>query len=73
MSIPSPSFINTVSVRDLSDDDICDSPFCSLMSELSTESIVDWVQCDTCAKWFHLLCVGLESVEGDWVCSDCMT
>ena len=48
---------------------MCDYPSCSAMScELL---IVNWVQCDTCAKWFHLLCVGLESVEGDWVCSDC--
>ncbi|XP_067685038.1 lysine-specific demethylase 5A-like isoform X3 [Haliotis asinina] len=37
---------------------------------------VNWVQCDSCEKWFHLLCVGLgkEEVSEDeeYVCFQCV-
>ena len=36
---------------------------------------VNWVQCDTCEQWFHLLCVGLaeDEVAGneDYMCFIC--
>lgn len=36
---------------------------------------VNWVQCDSCEKWFHLLCVGLAEDEvsenEDYVCFVC--
>lgn len=35
-------------------------------------SVVDWVQCDNCSKWFHLFCIGLDRVHGHWACKDCV-
>lgn len=36
---------------------------------------MDWVQCDGCNKWFHMVCVGLLKVElkpdEDFVCKSC--
>lgn len=36
---------------------------------------VNWVQCDTCELWFHLLCVGLAddevNDEEDYMCFKC--
>ena len=35
---------------------------------------IEWVQCATCLKWFHLLCLGVEEEdlpEGDWKCAEC--
>lgn len=37
---------------------------------------VNWVQCDTCELWFHLLCIGLGEDEvsenEDYVCFSCV-
>ena len=34
--------------------------------------VIDWVQCDTCQKWFHDACVGWEKeATGDFLCRDC--
>lgn len=36
---------------------------------------MDWVQCDGCNKWFHMVCVGLLKTElkadEDFVCKAC--
>lgn len=36
---------------------------------------VDWVQCDKCEEWFHLICLGLDKKdldeEDDFVCPPC--
>ena len=36
---------------------------------------MDWVQCDACNKWFHMVCVGLLKVQlkpdEDFVCKIC--
>jgi PHD-finger len=36
---------------------------------------VDWVQCDACQKWFHLVCVGLTKMDvsddKDYICRTC--
>ena len=36
---------------------------------------INWVQCDSCEKWFHLLCIGLGEDEvsetEDYVCFSC--
>ena len=34
----------------------------------------NWVACDSCNKWFHILCVDLDKLPGDdepFVCKDC--
>lgn len=42
---------------------------------LSTGTEVDWVQCDGCNKWFHMVCVGLSKgdlkPDEDFVCKSC--
>lgn len=36
---------------------------------------VDWIQCDSCNKWFHMLCVGVDKTkfadEEDYACRLC--
>ncbi|XP_048036623.1 jmjC domain-containing histone demethylation protein 1-like [Megalobrama amblycephala] len=36
--------------------------------------MIDWIQCDRCCRWFHILCVGLQcnsSDETEWFCELC--
>ncbi|TRZ00900.1 hypothetical protein DNTS_013064, partial [Danionella cerebrum] len=38
--------------------------------------LVDWVQCDCCNRWFHMVCVGVSAelaAEEDYVCVRCST
>jgi len=53
------------------DDDECSAAKCLK----PTGEEVNWVQCDRCEKWFHLLCVGLGEDEvsesEDYVCHRC--
>ena len=35
---------------------------------------VEWVQCDKCDSWYHLLCLEIddpEDIAGEWVCPEC--
>ena len=35
---------------------------------------VDWVQCDKCDSWYHLLCLEIddpEDIVDEWVCPEC--
>ena len=36
---------------------------------------VDWVQCDKCEEWFHLICLGVDKKDldedDDFVCPPC--
>ena len=35
---------------------------------------IEWVQCERCLKWYHLLCLGLveeDLTEEEWYCSEC--
>lgn len=39
--------------------------------ELGTETIT-WIGCETCARWFHTLCVDMtETVPDEWCCPVC--
>ena len=64
------------------DDDSCD--ICGYTEEEGIVGIglgmalpsrdIEWVQCDKCMKWYHLLCLGVEGEdlpEGNWLCGKC--
>lgn len=60
------------------DDDDEQEDDCSASKCLKpTGEEVNWVQCDSCELWFHLLCVGLGdddvNDEEDYVCFKCTT
>ncbi|XP_076448659.1 lysine-specific demethylase 5A-like [Babylonia areolata] len=59
-----------------SDDDDNDDEDCAASKCLRPiGNAVNWVQCDSCELWFHLLCVGLGTneicEEEDYVCTKC--
>lgn len=45
-----------------SDEEICEAIPC--LVAMCDRSVVEWVQCDNCSKWFHLFCIGLDRVHG---------
>lgn len=45
------------------EDSICSADQC--IRPTSTE--VNWVQCDTCQLWYHLVCVGLTSESVQYI------
>ncbi|KAL8614742.1 hypothetical protein ACOMHN_055300 [Nucella lapillus] len=50
--------------QDMDSDDNNDDEDCSAVKCLRpTGNAVNWVQCDSCELWFHLLCVGLGTNE----------
>lgn len=63
--------------RKVTDDDTC--KLCTLSTppgskKKCSKKGIEWVQCDTCDDWFHLLCSGLNSMpkeEEDWECAKC--
>ncbi len=53
------------------DTDICPASVCVI--ENSTISPITWIECSLCSKWYHLICVGLESVpKADYHCNSCL-
>lgn len=54
--------------------DVCQKCF---QEETSGDDDVDWIECDTCGKWYHLECVGLDPLSIDqadetfFVCESC--
>ncbi|KAK3610530.1 hypothetical protein CHS0354_008964 [Potamilus streckersoni] len=60
--------------NDDDDDDDIDED-CAAMKCLKPTGEVNWVQCDRCEEWFHLLCVGLAEDEvtedKDYECFRC--
>ena len=51
--------------------EVCSS---CLAEEPPGEEDIDWIACDSCADWFHAICVGLcnENVPDQWQCSSCV-
>ena len=72
---PCPSFVNTVSVRELSDDEICDSPFntYSFFHNVSTHVSYKITHC-TCIMYYVLPCpsivntVSVRELSDDEIC-----
>ncbi|XP_052780089.1 lysine-specific demethylase 5A-like isoform X2 [Mya arenaria] len=58
----------------MADDDESDED-CAALKCLKPTGEVNWVQCDRCEDWFHLLCVGLAedevSEEEEYECFNC--
>ncbi len=38
--------------------------------ELAIETVL-WIGCETCSRWFHTLCVNIETLPDEWHCPDC--
>ncbi|XP_059161364.1 lysine-specific demethylase 5A-like isoform X2 [Physella acuta] len=62
-------------MMDDSDDNDNDEDCSAFKCLRPTGEAVNWVQCDRCELWFHLLCVGLKKEEvrdeEDYVCFSC--
>ncbi|NP_001002166.2 lysine-specific demethylase 5B-B [Danio rerio] len=69
----------SVSASDMSqsEDSEEDMTLCPAESCLQPEGEeVDWVQCDCCNRWFHMICVGVSAelaAEEDYMCVSCST
>ncbi|XP_013066570.2 lysine-specific demethylase 5A-like isoform X1 [Biomphalaria glabrata] len=59
----------------MDDSDDNDEDCSAYKCQRPTGEAVNWVQCDKCELWFHLLCVGLKKEEvrdeEDYVCFSC--
>ncbi|KAH9495294.1 Lysine-specific demethylase 5A [Bulinus truncatus] len=59
----------------MDDSDDNDEDCSAFKCQRPTGEAVNWVQCDRCELWFHLLCVGLKKEEvrdeDDYVCFSC--
>ena len=51
-------------------EEICEASPCSV--SMCDQLVVEWVQCDSCSKWFHLFCINIDRVHDDWVCQCCV-
>ena len=56
--------------KDIDTEENCDASPCSV--SMCDQSVVDWVQCESCTKWFHLFCVDLDRVGDNWICELCV-
>lgn len=52
-----------VSEEEKTEDSVCSAGQCIK----PTSSEVNWVQCDTCQLWYHLVCVGLTSESVQYI------
>ena len=42
------------------EDEVCDLPFC-----LEPMGQVQWINCEKCERWLHMICHGLEEIPKD--------
>ena len=69
MQTTSDSPAPVVTVVDL---EVCN--MCKRVEPESGEDDVQWIECDTCECWYHVVCVGMDETDcGDtyFVCEDC--
>ncbi|XP_067283522.1 uncharacterized protein [Pseudorasbora parva] len=55
---------------------IDDGSYCSICKSTlppgSNAEVDEWIQCDLCQLWFHMACVGADTVpDGEWLCHKC--
>ena len=40
-----------------------------------SNNVLEWICCDSCNRWFHYICVGLDEAEDysdvEWRCDEC--
>ena len=63
--------LGAVSEEEEEEEEECEANPCTITeTELKT---VEWVQCDGCARWYHLNCLGLQlkTINDSWYCSMC--
>jgi hypothetical protein len=44
---------------------------CKQRYPAQSTSTVDWIGCDNCGQWFHYICCGYTSGQGDFFCIQC--
>ena len=49
-------------------EELCEATPCTVTCE---DSIVEWGECEGCARWFHQFCVKVTTVN-NWFCDDCV-
>ncbi|KAK7149262.1 hypothetical protein R3I94_008782 [Phoxinus phoxinus] len=53
-----------------------DGSYCSICKNTlppgSNAEVDEWIQCDLCQLWFHMVCVEADTVpDGEWLCHKC--
>ena len=33
---------------------------------------IDWLQCDKCPRWYHIVCVGVRNTAAEFICDMCI-
>jgi len=33
---------------------------------------IDWLQCDKCPRWYHVVCVGVRNTAAEYTCDKCI-
>jgi len=55
-------------------DDICHA--CDSVNPPACKNIkvhlIDWLQCDKCPRWYHVVCVGVRNTGAEYTCDMCM-
>ena len=61
-----------VDVSNVEDSDVCS--VCKLIDSPGEDCVVDWISCDGCSVWSHLVCVDVRCENGipeHWQCLSC--
>ena len=45
---------------------------CLLNNDEEEGTSIDWIKCDTCDKWFHQSCMGVDSATDSFECEFCV-
>ena len=51
--------------------DVCSSVDPPPAGKRPRRTVVDWIGCDQCPRWFHNVCVRVKSIPDRYVCGNC--